>query len=111
MTSEQASVAELILQVQELERELATLRHGLDTRTLIGQATGLLAGSLHLSTGRAWQVLRLTSSYSNVKMRDVARVLVHAHDGVAEPDDEALAVLVVPALERASQLAEGVSGR
>ena len=65
----------------DLETEVATLRDAIATRTIIGQATGLLAGQLNLSTEMAWRVMRRLSNETNIKLRDIARALVDAHDG------------------------------
>jgi hypothetical protein len=73
--------------IAELEHEVATLRHALDSRTTIAVATGLLAERYGCSSSRAWALLTRVSSHTNVKVRDVARVLVAQADGVLEPDD------------------------
>jgi hypothetical protein len=65
----------------ELAAEVATLRDAIATRTIIGQATGLLAGQLSIPTEVAWRVIRRLSNETHIKLRDVARALVDAHDG------------------------------
>jgi hypothetical protein len=86
----------------ELEEELVGLRAALATRLMIGQATGLLAGHLRITTGQAWDVLRMTSSISNTKLRDVARLLIDANDGAVAAEDSAMASAVADALSVAA---------
>lgn len=66
-------------------RELSTrdvqidqLNEGLQTRTMIGQATGLLMAQEGLSSDEAFQKLVTVSQASNVKLRDIAQRYVEA---------------------------------
>ena len=54
----------------------AHLRSGLVTRTIIGQAEGILMERLKITADQAFGVLSRLSQQSNVKLRDVARNLV-----------------------------------
>ena len=72
---------------EELAAEVATLRDAIATRTIIGQATGLLSGQLGIPTDVAWRVMRRLSNETNIKLRDIARALVDAHDGRRSPAD------------------------
>lgn len=74
--------------VADLATEVATLRDAIATRTIIGQATGLIAGQLGLTTPMAWRVMRRLSNETNIKLRDIAKALVDVHDGrrTAEPE-------------------------
>jgi hypothetical protein len=72
---------------EDLATEVATLRDAIATRTIIGQATGLLAGQLGIPTYVAWRVMRRLSNETNIKLRDIARALVDAHDGRRSPED------------------------
>jgi GAF domain-containing protein len=54
----------------------AHLRSGLVTRTVIGQAEGILMERLKITADQAFAVLSRLSQQSNVKLRDVARNLV-----------------------------------
>ena len=54
----------------------AHLRSGLVTRTVIGQAEGILMERLKISADQAFALLSRVSQQSNVKLRDVARNLV-----------------------------------
>lgn len=65
------------------------LRTSLRTRSLIGQAQGLLMATDDADTDRAFTLLREASQRHNVKLRVVAEELVQAHEagslaGVAE---------------------------
>ncbi len=54
----------------------AHLRSGMVTRTVIGQAEGILMERLKITADQAFGVLSRVSQHSNVKLRDVARKLV-----------------------------------
>jgi GAF domain-containing protein len=58
----------------------AHLRSGLVTRTVIGQAEGILMERLKITADQAFGVLSRLSQHSNVKLRDVARNLVETGD-------------------------------
>jgi hypothetical protein len=92
---------------EELAAEVATLRDAIATRTIIGQATGLLAGQLGIPTYVAWRVMRRLSNETNIKLRDIARALVDAHDGRRSPEDaeigRAIGAALGPALSAARQ--------
>jgi hypothetical protein len=62
-----------LLQARE---EIETLKEALRTRTIIGQATGMLMRELNLSADAAFAHLVELSSHSNVKIRDIATRMV-----------------------------------
>lgn len=62
-----------LLQARE---EIKTLKEALRTRTIIGQATGMLMRELNLSADDAFAHLVELSSHSNVKIRDIATRMV-----------------------------------
>ena len=67
------------------------LAGAIETRTVIGQAIGMIMERYDLDEDRAFSVLRRISSHENLKLRDVARQLVAtrslpAPSQVAEPD-------------------------
>lgn len=95
-------------QVAALQREVALLREGLVHRATIGQATGVLAGRLNLNTDVAWRSLIRMSSHTNVKLRDVARVLVAAHNGTVGAEDQALAEQIATVLPSMVEPGDGV---
>ncbi len=84
--------------VADLEREVASLRTALQSRTTIAVATGLLAERYACSSTAAWALLTRVSSHANVKVREVARVLVALADGAGTPDDDAVLAAVAPHL-------------
>lgn len=84
-------------------RELVTqLRTALQTRSLVGRAQGLLMRQFSYDSDRAFDVLKRTSQNSNKKLRDLAALLVEAHE-----DDKFDAVLTEVGL--AGQNADGIS--
>lgn len=67
---------------EEFERDLsrarseaANLRKALDTRTVIGQATGILMARRSLTSDEAFEVLARASQNHNVKLADLAGLL------------------------------------
>ncbi len=77
--------------IDNLERALASQRQ-------IGVAIGLLAHRFDCSPEKAWQVLVRLSQTTNVKVRDLSRVLADAHSGRIQPDDAATAASVAAQL-------------
>lgn len=57
-------------------QEISQLKGAIDTRTVIGQATGILMERFDLDAGRAFVVLTRLSSHSNRKLREIAHELV-----------------------------------
>ena len=57
-------------------KENSDLKEALRTRTVIGQATGLLMARLNLTPDVAFAVLVKRSSYANRKVRDIAAEIV-----------------------------------
>jgi GAF domain-containing protein len=63
-------------------RELVDqLRSALRTRSLVGQAQGLLMRHFGYDSSHAFEVLKRASQNRNRKLRDLAELLVRAHDG------------------------------
>ncbi len=86
----QASVAlanakEFIARGAQVEQ----LEDGLKTRTMIGQATGLLMAQEGLSSEEAFQKLVHVSQNANVKLRDIAQRYVEAWEEKAKPSKHA----------------------
>ncbi len=63
-------------------KAVVDLQAGIDTRQLIGEATGILMAREHVTSTEAFDILRRASQRLNVKLRDIAR-------GVVGPDDVA----------------------
>ena len=62
-------------------RELVTqLRNALRTRSLVGQAQGLLMRHFSYDSAHAFEVLKRASQNSNRKLRDLAALLVRGHE-------------------------------
>ncbi len=56
--------------------EIATLSEAVRTRTLIGEAVGVVMERFGLSDERAFAFLKRLSSHRNVKLRDIAQEFV-----------------------------------
>lgn len=101
LSSEEPGPEEFGVRGIDPQLELLSLREALRSRTLTGQATGLLAAQLNLSTDQAWQVLCITSNLTNLKARDVARIMVAGHDRALTQRDAASAAQISQALPAA----------
>jgi hypothetical protein len=64
-----------------LTNVIASLGHAVDTRTTIGQATGIVMERYQIDRERAFQFLVRVSSQSNVRLREVADGIVSGLDG------------------------------
>ncbi len=78
-------------EVTRLREENAQLHQALQSRTVIGQATGMLMAAMGLTPDQAFALLSRMSSCENRKLRDVAATLVAAAtaskaQGAAPPD-------------------------
>lgn len=62
--------------LEQARREVCTLRAGLERRTIIGQAIGITMTRQGLTTDAALAHLVRLSQNSNVKVRDIAQMIV-----------------------------------
>ncbi|MDP9068396.1 MAG: GAF and ANTAR domain-containing protein [Actinomycetota bacterium] len=74
-----ANAKEFMSKAEQVEQ----LGQGLETRTLIGQATGLLMAQEGLTSDEAFQKLVHVSQNANVKLREIAQRYVEAWEGKA----------------------------
>ena len=82
-------VVELLGEVQSLRQQVADLEQGIVSRQKVGFVCGVLAERYGLSPEIAWGLLTRLSQTTNIKVRDIARV-VHADldGGVSSEDAE-----------------------
>jgi hypothetical protein len=79
---------DLRLRVAELETEVAQLRRGLESRTVISAAIGMLMLAMPTSESTAFKVLSYISQTTNTKMRTLAEAMcAHVADGRGLPPD------------------------
>jgi GAF domain-containing protein len=71
-----AGALAVALRIAEGDEKAEQLQGGLDTRTAIGQAVGLLMAQERCTTDEAFRLLKVSSQRRNVKLRDVAAALV-----------------------------------
>ena len=105
-TPERQCESVLARQVAELEAEVAHLQRGLESRTHIAIAIGMLAERFRCTSSQAWSLLQRLSSHTNLKLRRVADLLVAQAQGECEETDHAdLALLAahVPGLLRSDR--------
>jgi hypothetical protein len=81
---------DVLIRLIELQRTADNLSAAVATQRLIGVAIGVLAQSRRCSSDDAWACLARLSQDSNVKVREIARVLVDALDGVTRDEDAQL---------------------
>jgi hypothetical protein len=70
--------------VAALGSQVDQLKEGLQTRTMIGQATGLLMAQEGLTSEEAFQKLVSVSQHANVKLREIAERYVKSWEEKAE---------------------------
>ena len=61
---------------QSYERQIRTLKQGLETRGRIGMALGITMERFGLTEERAWDVLQRLSQHQNVKLHQVAEDVI-----------------------------------
>ncbi|HWO62685.1 MAG TPA: ANTAR domain-containing protein [Umezawaea sp.] len=76
MVGDDGQVDPLSVRIAGLEAEVAGLRKALQTRTVIGQATGLIAAVQGLTPQQGFQLLVRMSQHHNVKLHSIAVKLV-----------------------------------
>ena len=79
-----------VLRDEALRDEIGQLQEAVKSQRDIGMAIGLLSARYGCSTEQAWRTILRVSQDSNIKVRNVARVLVVTHDGTADTEARAL---------------------
>jgi hypothetical protein len=77
--------------IAELEAELAQAREAMCARQRLGIVTGLVAQRYGVHPEEAWALLVRLSQHTNVKVREVARVISEGFAGRVAEEDRALA--------------------
>jgi GAF domain-containing protein len=77
-----ANVKELLARSEQIEQ----LEDGLQTRTMIGQATGLLMAQEGLTSDEAFQKLVFVSQNANLKLREIAQRYVQTWETKVKGD-------------------------
>jgi ANTAR domain-containing protein len=77
--------------VRELEAAVAQLEEALASRQELGLITGVLAVRLAVTPEVAWSFVVRLSQHTNIKVRDVARILRAGYFGRTADGDRALA--------------------
>ncbi|MGY1711188.1 GAF and ANTAR domain-containing protein [Geodermatophilus sp. SYSU D00758] len=78
--SHAADALAVALRIADSDDRAGNLADGLDTRTTIGQAIGLLMAQERCTTDQAFQLLKHASQRRNVKLREVAAGVVEAFE-------------------------------
>ncbi|HYI59374.1 MAG TPA: ANTAR domain-containing protein [Microlunatus sp.] len=80
--------------------EVTNLRAQLETLPLIEQSKGILMGRYQISADAAFALLRRWSSHTNVKLREISRLLVEAAGQPAAGSSPSLTVHASSKLDR-----------
>lgn len=80
-----AAYAEHVAVVLKVTRNRLQLRQAIATRGLIGQAIGIVMATRHLSSRQALAYLIDTSQRNNIKLREVARLMLDETDRTKAP--------------------------
>jgi hypothetical protein len=94
---------ELVRRVAALEEEVEQLRHAVTSHAVIDQAIGVIAAVCRLPSQQSWDVLKQVSQHTNIKLREVARLVLRWVESGRLPDDirPVMRAAVVRARERA----------
>ena len=78
------------LALENKDKQVDQLQEGLQTRTMIGQATGLLMAQENLTSEEAFQKLVRVSQTSNIKLREIAQRYVEQWESTLEHTAESV---------------------
>lgn len=88
----------LVDRVAQLEEQVAQLEEALRTQRQISVVIGILAERLGCSPDVAWSVVVRLSQSTNVRVREIARVIGEAYDGHGRAEDAALLTRLMSSL-------------
>jgi len=91
MATAKILAAHVAIAVRQVRHD-AALERAIDTRTMTGQATGIVMNRYRVTAAQAFAALVRCSQAANVKLRDIAAVVVRDGDlprQSARPADEA----------------------
>lgn len=95
---------DLVHRVRELEAEVAQLKEALTSRQELGRITGVLAERLEVSPDVAWSFMVRLSKQTNIKAREIARILSVGYFGQLADEDLALAAQLNEHLPRSTRI-------
>jgi len=78
---------DLVRRVAALEQEVEQLRNALTSHAVIDQAIGVIAAVSRLPAQESWDVLREVSQHTNIKVREVARLVLRWVESGRLPDE------------------------
>lgn len=88
--------------LRELEDQVMNLQAALQTQRLISVVVGMIAYRIGRPTDEAWALLARLSQQTNVKVREVARVICEAFDGHGRAEDAALLAQLIGLLSEST---------
>jgi hypothetical protein len=91
-------------QVRDLQSEVAQLEEALGGRQELGLITGVLAVRLGVTPDVAWSFVVRLSQHTNIKVRDIARILRAGYFGQTADEDRALAARLNEHLPRSTRI-------
>ncbi|AVV47006.1 ANTAR domain-containing protein [Streptomyces sp. ID05-04B] len=104
---------ELVRRVAALEQEVEQLRQALTSHAVIDQAIGVVAAVCRLPSQESWDVLKQVSQHTNIKLREVAHLVLRWVECGRLPDEirPVMRAAVVRTRERSGAVgAPGESG-
>lgn len=90
VAAEPAGSPSLADRVTDLEKQVAQLEAALQSQRQISVVVGILAERLGCSTDVAWSVVVRLSQRTNIRVREIARVIGEAYDGRGRAEDAEL---------------------
>ncbi|MFF7141057.1 ANTAR domain-containing protein [Streptomyces nodosus] len=60
----------------ELEEEVGQLKEAVTSHAVVDQAIGMLVALAHVSPDEGWEMLREVSQHANIKLRNVAEMII-----------------------------------
>ncbi|MGW9029197.1 ANTAR domain-containing protein [Streptomyces sp. NPDC055722] len=60
----------------QLEEEVGQLKEAVSSHAVVDQAIGMLVALGHVTPDEGWQVLREVSQHANIKLRNIAEMIV-----------------------------------
>ncbi|MEU8588847.1 ANTAR domain-containing protein [Streptomyces sp. NPDC048664] len=84
--------------ILQLEEEVGQLKEAVASHAVVDQAIGMLVALGHVTPDQGWEVLREVSQHANIKLRNVAEMILVWGRGGSLPED--LRALLEDTLDR-----------
>jgi small nuclear ribonucleoprotein (snRNP)-like protein len=89
--AEPAVLAEAVEEIVELREEVDQLKEAVTSHATVDQAIGMMVALGRVTPDEGWAVLREVSQHANIKLRNVAElILIWGRNGDLPPDIRAI---------------------